>query len=398
MYDAIVVGARCAGAPTAMLLARKGYRVLLADRAGALRDIPHGHFIHRHGPPRLARWGLLDRIARHCPPVTAFTLDVGDFPLTGRNLEVDGVAFGYAPRRIRLDTILLEAAAEAGVDVRLGLAVDSLVFEGDRVCGISGRTTPGGTAVVERARITIGADGRHSRVAAAAGAPVYDAVDAVTCWYFSYWSGVPAEGLEVYMLGDKMIFAFPTTDGLFGVFIAWPRAALDEVRGDIERHFMAAVDAVPAVSARLRSGRREERFAGASDLPNFFRRPFGPGWSLVGDAGYHKDPCLALGISDALRDAELLAEAIDDGLAGRCALQQSLASYEQQRNEASRQDYWQNLAGARFQPPPEQMLRARAAVRGNDAATRQLFLAREGRLEHPTPNSQLPKPNSQATV
>src|SRR5262245_31177553 len=116
MYDAIVVGARCAGASTAMLLARRGHKVLLVDRATFPSEIPHGHFIHRHGPARLQRWGLLDRIvASGCPAVRTMTTDFGDFPLTGEDLEIDGVALGYGPRRVVLDQILVEAAVKAGV-------------------------------------------------------------------------------------------------------------------------------------------------------------------------------------------------------------------------------------------------------------------------------------------
>src|SRR5690348_12866752 len=125
MYDAIVVGARCAGAPTAMLLARKGYKVLLVDRATFPSEIPHGHFIHRQGPRCLSRWGLLDRIvASNCPAVTVLTHDFGDFPLVGRGLVADGVALGYGPRRAVLDKVLVDAAVEAGAEVREGFVVE----------------------------------------------------------------------------------------------------------------------------------------------------------------------------------------------------------------------------------------------------------------------------------
>src|SRR5262245_12928675 len=124
-YDAIVVGARCAGASTAMLLARRGHRVLLVDRSRFPSEIPHGHFIHRHGPVRLARWGLLDQItASGCPPVTSLTSDFGDFRLVAENLVVDGIAWGYGPRRSVLDTILVEAAVAAGAELQQGVAVD----------------------------------------------------------------------------------------------------------------------------------------------------------------------------------------------------------------------------------------------------------------------------------
>ena len=116
-YDAMVVGARCAGASTAMLLARKGHKVLLVDRSRFPSDIPHGHLIHRHGPRRLRDWGLLERlVATGCPPITALTRDIGPFPLVARDLVVDGIAAAYGPRRIVLDKLLVDAAVEAGVE------------------------------------------------------------------------------------------------------------------------------------------------------------------------------------------------------------------------------------------------------------------------------------------
>src|SRR5207302_10479684 len=135
------------------------------------------------------------------------------------------------------------------------------------------------------------------------------------------------------------------------VIIYWPRAAFHEVRADIEGHFLRALNGVPGLAERLRSGTRSERFRGTADLPNFFRQPHGPGWALVGDAGYHKDPILALGISDAFRDAELLAEALHAGFAGRAPMEESLAAYERQRNEAALPGYWANCAAASFLPP-----------------------------------------------
>jgi flavin-dependent dehydrogenase len=379
MRDVIVVGARCGGASAAMLLARKGYKVLLIDRATFPRDIAHGHLIHRDGPARLARWGILDRMTpRESPPITSFTLDIGDSPLTGRDLVIDGVAFAYAPRRLVLDKALVDAAVDAGVELREGFTVEDVITSDDRVVGIRGRDRRGGAPVTEHARVTIGADGRRSAIATAISAPSYDAYPTLTCWYFSYWSGVVTEGLEIYVTGDKVIFAFPTSDGLFGIFIAWPIDALWRVRADIETQFLRAIDSVPEFAARVNAGRREERFAGATDLPNFFRKPYGPGWALVGDAGCHKDPYMALGVCDAFRDADFLAEALDDGFSGRSDLQQALARYEQRRNEAEFPLYQRNLNGARFNPPPADFLQLRAAVRGDQEATNRCFLAQEG--------------------
>lgn len=296
MYD-VIVGARCAGAPTATLLARRGHRVLLVDRATVPSDIPHGHFIHRHGPRRLQRWGLLERVAAtNCPAVTSMTVDMGDVPLTGRDLSVNGVALGYGPRRAALDRVLVDAAAEAGVEVRDGFTIDAFVAEGERIAGIRGHDGRGGVSATEHATVVVGADGRNSRLARAVGASTSVSVAPVTCWYWSYWSGVPHDGLEIYVRGRTVTLAFPSNDALTAVFIAWDAAERSTVRANIEAEFMAVLDRVPALAERVRGGRREERFYGATDLPNFVRKPVGPGWALVGDAGCHNDPFMALGI------------------------------------------------------------------------------------------------------
>jgi flavin-dependent dehydrogenase len=378
-YDAIVVGARVAGAATAMLLARQGFDVLLVDRARFPSEIPHGHYVHMHGPPRLAAWGLLDRVlATGCPPITSITMDLGDFPLTGRGLIVDSVPVGVAPRRAVFDKVLVDAAIEAGAEFRDRSPVHELTFEDDRVTGIRGY---GG--LTERARIVIGADGRNSRVAKRVNAPIYAQQPTLACWYFAYWSGVAREGLEMYRRDHRMIFAHPTNDDLFAVFIGRPIAELPAVRSDIEAQMMAVIDRVPDLSRRIRSGRREERIYGAAQLPNFLRKPYGPGWALVGDAGSHKDPVRALGICDALRDAELLADSLTASLSGVSAEAQALSEYERRRNEATMDDYEANLRAARFSPPTPQILQARAAARDDPEAMAQFCLAWEGRISWP---------------
>jgi flavin-dependent dehydrogenase len=381
MYDVIVIGARCAGAPTAMLLARKGYKVLLVDRAEFPSDIPHGHFIHSHGPRRLQRWGLLERVASiDCPPVTSLTWDLGDFPLVGKDLIVDGAALGYTPRRATLDQVLVDAAVEAGVELRQGFAVQDFLRDGERISGIQGQDIHNHEQISEQATLTVGADGRNSRLARAVRAPVYAATAALTCWYFSYWSGVPLDGLGLYVRGMRVIFTFPTNHGLTAVFVGWPAGELPELRRDPENQLLSVLDQIHGLGELVRGGKREERMYGATDVPNFLRKPFGPGWALVGDAGCHKDPFMALGICDAFRDAELLADALDEGLSGQRGLQQAMAGYEAARNELCLPDYHQNIAAARFEPPADEILRLRAGLRYNPQATTQFFLANEGMI------------------
>jgi len=379
MYDAIVVGARCAGAVTAMLLARQGHRVLLLERAETLSDVPRGHFIHRHGPKRLADWGLLEKVVgTNCPPLTTHLTDFGDFPLIGRDIRVGNVAWGYAPRRRQLDQVLLGAAIEAGVEFRPNFLVENYLWDDDRVQGIRGRDLRQGISSSERALITVGADGRNSTLARAVGAPSYEETPTLTCWYFSYWTGVPTEGFEWYMRKDRVIFSFLTNDNLFAIFIGWPIGEFSSVKASIEGEFMQVVDQIPGFAERVRSGRREERFYGAADLPNFLRRPFGPGWALVGDAGCHKDPMMALGICDAFRDADFLATAIHESFAGQCPLDHALMRYERRRNEATIAQYRENIAAARFTPVSPELFQLRLALRGNQEDTNRFVMALEG--------------------
>jgi 2-polyprenyl-6-methoxyphenol hydroxylase-like FAD-dependent oxidoreductase len=209
---------------------------------------------------------------------------------------------------------------------------------------------------------------------------MYEYVPPLTCWYFSYWSGADLDGLELYLRDRNAIFAFPTNDGLTAVFIVWPISEFSRVRRNIAANFMNVLERVPVLEQTISCGRREERFYGSADLPNFFRKPYGPGWALVGDAGHHKDPFLALGICDAFRDAELLATGIENGLSGQQLPQDALADYEQQRNAAAMELYHENTRWAQFQPVPERLHAIRAAVRGNQEETNRFFMARQGMI------------------
>ena len=373
MHDVIVIGARCAGAPTALLLARKGYRVLLVDKAAFPSDCLNNYYIHQPGIARLQRWGLLPRvIASGCPPIRQITFASGSITLMGCPPSVEGIAAAYAPRRRVLDMLLVEAAIAAGAEVRQRFVVQDLLQEAGRVVGIRGRTA-GGQVVTERARITVGADGLHSLVARIVQAPVYAATPALSCVYYTHWSGLRVEGLELYLPPRRAIVMLPTNEELALLAISWPTEEFHRVRADIEGQYWQALALVPGLAERVRSGQRAERFRGTADLPNFFRCPRGPGWALVGDAGYHKDPGTAQGITDAFRDAELLSAAIDAGLAGRCPLEEALADYERHRNAAARPMYEFTCQLAALEPPSPDTLQLYAALRGNRRAIDRFF-------------------------
>ncbi len=396
MYDVIVVGGRCAGSPTAMLLGRKGYRVLLVDRATFPSDVPRCHFIHLPGVSRLKRWGLLDTIkASNCPPIPYTRFDMGSLVLTSSPSSSDGNAGSYGPRRSVLDKILVDAAASAGVEVREGFAVQEVLLNGDQVTGIRGRRLNGVTAS-EKAGIVVGADGMRSMVARAVQAPTYHARPARTCAYFTYWSGVPVEGSEIYAREQRVIFAFPTNDDLTCIAMEWPLQEFQTFRADIESNFLKTLALVPGLAERMLAGCREERFMGSGELPNFYRKPYGPGWALVGDAGYHKDPYLAQGITDAFRDAELLSEAIDAGLSGRRRLAEALGDYERLRNEESLPSYELNYQFASLTPPSPEMQQLLSALRGNQAETNRFFGTLAGTI--PIPEFFAPSENASLSL
>jgi flavin-dependent dehydrogenase len=368
MYDAIVVGARVAGSPTAMLLARQGHRVLLVDRAGFPSDTLSTHYIHQSGVASLDRWGLMPQIqSAGAPAIREYTLDVGPFALHGAPPPLGEVGEAYSLRRSVLDQILLEAAAEAGAEVRQHFPVDEILTEGGRVTGVRSRDT------TERARIVIGADGLNSLVARAVDPATYNDQGTLTCAYYTYWDGVEMDGVELYPRPGRMIVAAPTNDGRVVTIVLWPSSEFHEVRSNVERHFLDALELAPGLAARIKQATRADRFRGTANLPNFYRRPHGDGWALVGDAGYHKDPILALGIGDAFRDAELLAEAVDAGLTGRAPLAQALAGYEQRRNELSAPGFQTTIEFARLEPPPPHMQELFAALRDNPAERDRLF-------------------------
>ena len=246
--------------------------------------------------------------------------------------------------------------------------------------GIRGRAR-GGEPVTARARLVIGADGMGSVVARGAGARSYDEHPARTCAYYAYWRGVPMDGAELYPRDGRMIVAAPTNRGEVVVIAFWPNAEFARVRADREGAFMDALALAPSLAERVRAGERSDRFRGTARLPNYFRTAAGPGWALVGDAGHHKDPILAYGITDAFRDAELLAAAAGDGLAGRLPLGTALAGYARRRDALAAPGYATTLDFARLRPPGPEQQAFLAALRDDQAAADRFFGTLAGTVE-----------------
>jgi 2-polyprenyl-6-methoxyphenol hydroxylase-like FAD-dependent oxidoreductase len=384
-YDAVIIGARCAGAPTAMLLARKGYRVLLVDKASFPSDTMSTHLVHPPGVAALRRWGLLERLtATGCPPVDTYSFDFGPLTISGSPHPIDGIGCGYCPRRTVLDQLLVDAASEAGAELREAFTVDEITGHDGKVTGIRGHAK-GGAAVTESARVVVGADGRYSLVAKTVKPEEYNQRRSHLAMYYAYWSDLPVDGFEtVIRADDRRGWACVSThDELSVLPFGWPVEEFQANRKDIEGNLFKALELAPEFAERVHSAKRESKFIGSADLPGYVRKPFGPGWALVGDAGYHKNPITAMGINDAFRDAELLVDALDDVFSGHHPYEDAMEVYQHTRDQEALPVYEFTDEFAQLQPPPPEMQQLIRAMHGNQEAMDQFISVQAATLPAP---------------
>jgi 2-polyprenyl-6-methoxyphenol hydroxylase-like FAD-dependent oxidoreductase len=359
-----------------MLLARKGYKVLLVDRATFPSDTLSTHQIQLRGVAVLNRWGLLEQIVNtNCPPADHASLVNGDYTLQRKYPPLDSVEAIICPRRTLLDKILVDAAVSAGVELREDYLVEGLTVDGNTVTGIQGHSKTGESTdrMSDKvdARLVIGADGKHSLIAREVRAEEYNIKPVLTCAYYSYWSGIELNGGEMYIQDQGVVGAWPTNDGLTLIYTAYPYSKFLEVRKNIEASFWGTIDSLPKLAERVHNGRLAERFYGTADLPAFYRRSYGPGWALVGDAGLTMDPVTGQGIGNAFRDAERMAEAVDAAFSGRETIKTAFTEFERLRNEETLPMYEFTSQIAAFSPPPiEQQVLFAAMAHKPEAASR----------------------------
>ena len=266
-----------------------------------------------------------------------------------------------------LDKILVDGAADAGAEVREGFTVKEVVVDDGRVTGIKGHGKDG-QDVTERADVVIGADGRFSSVAETVGPEQYNEKSPILCGYDAYFSDLPMDNrFEVHIADRRGFGAAPTNDGLTLVVGGWPTEEYEANRHDVEGNWMQGLDLTPAFGERVRSATRETKFSGTS-VPNYFRKPYGPGWALVGDAGYNKDFITAMGITDAFRDAELLAGGLHDAWSGTRSFDDAMSEYQRTRDEDSLAMFEFTTMLARMEPPPPEMQQLLGVVHGNQEA------------------------------
>jgi 2-polyprenyl-6-methoxyphenol hydroxylase-like FAD-dependent oxidoreductase len=312
-FDVIVVGARCAGAPLATMLARDGLRVCLVDQARFPSDALSTHGIQPAGVQVLERLGVLDALLEKAPPILRLRLVFDDVAAPAPAADVVAVtgAPGLSVRRITLDEILVNVAAAAGAEVRTGTAVTSLVIDGDRVAGV---TTASGEL---RAPLVVGADGARSAVSKMIGAEEYHPTLNGRVFMWAYFEADPTDGeMWIGKLGDRTYLGMPTDGGLTLVAVCPSIEHRAEIRANRESVYQDGLRAWPELYAGVTGARRHGPVRTMANLRGFFRASAGPGWALVGDAGHFKDPTPGQGIADALRQSEHLATAITRALGG----------------------------------------------------------------------------------
>jgi flavin-dependent dehydrogenase len=327
--DVVVVGARAAGASTALLLARAGLDVIVVDRSRYGLDTVSTHSLMRGAVVQLRRWGLLDTlVAAGTPPIRRAT-----FHYAAESTTIDlrpGDAL-YAPRRTVLDPLIVDAAAAAGARVHFGFSATDLWRDRDgRVCGLHVQDRRGQVTSI-RSRLVVGADGYHSTVARLVNAPVERASDGASAYLYRYWSGVATDGYEWVFRPSATAGLIPTNDDLTCVYVG---CTPDRLTRDADLYARLLREANPAIAERVLAGSQVGRTRRFTGHPGRMLRPYGPGWALVGDAGYWKDPISAHGLTDALRDAELLARATLAAFDGT-AFDEALAGYHAERNRLS---------------------------------------------------------------
>jgi menaquinone-9 beta-reductase len=327
-FDVVVAGARCAGAATALLIARAGGRVLVVDKDGHGTDTQSTHALMRGAVLQLRRWGVLPAIAAAgTPPIRSSTFSYAEHDLTVAIEPKYGVSALYAPRRTVLDRVLADAAADVGAEIRYRCEVRDVLFDSRRRAAGVTVVRDGRTERID-ADLVIGADGRHSTIARRVGAATRREARHSTGVLYSYWEKLEVDEYYWGYRPQASIGLIPTNHNATCVFVSVPWSRFQtEMDGPARQVYERLIrDAFPTLDERLRDAQRVEAVRGFGGQLGFMKQSTGPGWALVGDAGYFKDPLTAHGITDALRDAELLARAVVRGTPGAFAEYEAVQS------------------------------------------------------------------------
>ncbi|WP_455821277.1 NAD(P)/FAD-dependent oxidoreductase [Pseudomonas cerasi] len=346
-YDFIIIGASVAGSSVAIHLASKGNTVLLIDRCNFPRDRLSTHFMWPRGVSYLNRLGVMDAIAAKTPTFREMHISVENIDMTGAvplehvksrfellHNDAAGVTDLYCgPRRYFLDEVLLNKAASAGAEIRQGVGFYSVIEENGRVAGINAMTADG-RLFSAKARLVIGADGKKSEFADAVNSAVLSHQEESTYAWFGYYSGISCDGLRIKNRGRMGTALFPTSDGTHMVLTYGPGSWWKDFSTSPEKNFLHTIKFCDeALHDMMPSARREQPFKGCNKMVAFKRVNIGPGWVLIGDAASFKDQVTAMGMTHALRDAELLSDCLNRAMDKNRSLDAALTAFHDARED-----------------------------------------------------------------
>ncbi|MDR0360830.1 MAG: NAD(P)/FAD-dependent oxidoreductase [bacterium] len=386
-YEVLIVGGRAAGSSLALLLARQGHRVLVVDRDEFPSDTLSTHLMNPTAVGRLARLGVLaDVEAAGFRRITRMRTWIDDCCFEGP-AGPGGASFSLAPRRAVLDSVLIDHAVTAGAEFEQRTRAENLIVEDGRVAGAVLQRVHGDRRSV-RAEVVVGADGRQSRVAQWVGAEKYLEVPALRPGYYGYFQGVeplPEPAVEMWFGGDRIGFLFPMRRDEDCLALEVQPEEFESFRRNPQEAFEERFRALPGMERRTRGATLGGRILGTRGIDNFFRKPYGPGWALTGDAGYLKDPSTGTGLGDALAQSQMLAGSLHAWFAG-ADWDQTMSAFQQRRDAAMLPGYQATLAHTRMRDQGPEDVAWIKAVMCNPGLVRAFGHAMPGLLQHAFPD------------
>jgi flavin-dependent dehydrogenase len=343
-YDVIIVGARCAGASLATVLARTGMKVAVVEQARFPRMTLSSHLIEADALKFLQQLGVLEAVQKTGVRfMKQIDLRLNDVRIiTNWPLRFDDVGGAAFLRRHLLDSILADAAAEAGADVRMRTKVVEVLWERDRATGV--RVEHEGSESKLYAPLIVGADGRSSTIGYMCGSHRYNVTQNHRSYYFTFFEGADPASSDTFVFhrwGDRMVWAGPADSGLYLVGVSPEIHEREYFRSNAEKGLLAHMRGCEPTADALACARISTKMAGIRNFEGYFRQASGPGWVLVGDAGHFKDPSAGRGIGDAFLQVEALAPAIVSGLGGSGpGLDAMLHRWAEWRDQKFQGHYW----------------------------------------------------------
>ncbi len=318
-YDALIIGGRAAGGSLAVLLAERGWRVLVIDRDRFPSDTMSTHYMHSTVVPLLDHFGVLSEVVDSLGfrRLTRTRIYLDDCIFEG-SMDPSGSGYALAPRRDVLDNLLVQRAMRFGAEFHDRTRAERLIWNEGRVVGAELRDADGERREVN-ARVVVGADGKYSSVSKWVDAEPYEAVPALRPVYYAHFHGIeplPEPAVELFFGSDRIGFIFPMRPGEFCLALELQPEEFERFRSDAAGEFLKVFGGLYGMRSRLRLAELDGKVIGVKGVDNFFRKPYGPGWALTGDAAYLKDPSTGSGIGDALQQSVWLADAFDDCFKG----------------------------------------------------------------------------------